>query len=435
MPRWALLNDRLKTAEDDVFFSWSQLEALVGPLPASPSRHRAWWSGDRPHVRAWNDAGYVVSELAPGAHVRFQRRGVSVQSVHVPSGPELRIEHTDPTTYPLADVLLMACVKTKRNRPAAAKDLYVSPLFRKERTYAEAAGRPWFILSGEHGLVQPDEWLAPYERYLPNTPPSYQRAWALYVAERLQLLMGPLADRLVEVHASADYVQAIRGPLEAMGASLVTPLEGLAQGERLQWYDHHRGGHRHATSDAFDGAAHPQADDFVTALLDRDSALAPADFLRQPRQENASPGLYSWWVDTVGADDLSRGLGHQVEAGLIYAGLAGATRWPSGQLSRNTLWSRIVTMHLGDNHEFSTFRRTLGSILANARNDNQINEARLTRWMHEHLRVVAVPYADADTLGHLESTVLGRLGPVLNLQGMPRTPLRAHLRQLRRTYK
>jgi hypothetical protein len=49
------------------------------------------------------------------------------------------------------------------------------------------------------------------------------------------------------------------------------------------------------------------------------------------------PGLYSWWVDAAGAADLSRGLQLPVHAGLIYAGLAGATRWPSGNHSTNTL--------------------------------------------------------------------------------------------------
>ena len=63
----------------------------------------------------------------------------------------------------------MACVKSKGTRLAAAKDLYISALFRKERAYAECAGVPWFILSAEHGLVEPDEWLAPYERYLADS--------------------------------------------------------------------------------------------------------------------------------------------------------------------------------------------------------------------------------------------------------------------------
>jgi hypothetical protein len=65
-------------------------------------------------------------------------------------------------------------------------------------------------------------------------------------------------------------------------------------------------------------------------------------------------------VDLAGAGDLSAGLGLPLEPGLIYAGLAGATRWPSGRRSTNTLWSRVAGMHLGGRHEFCTFRRSLG---------------------------------------------------------------------------
>jgi hypothetical protein len=146
------------------------------------------------------------------------------------------------------------------------------------------------------------------------------------------------------------------------------------------------------------------------------------------------PGLYSWWVDEAGAGDLAAGLGHRVESGLVYAGLAGATRWPSGQKSKNTLWTRITGMHLGGNHEMSTLRRTFGSILAEGRGWPRIDEDALTRWMGEHLRVVLVPYAGADGLGQMEKDVLERLDPPLNLMGMPKTELRAALTRLRSTY-
>ena len=78
-------------------------------------------------------------------------------------------------------LLLVACVKEKRSVPSAARDLYVSPLFRKERAYAERSGLPWFILSAEHGLLGPDEWIAPYERYLPDTPSAFRQAWGMWV--------------------------------------------------------------------------------------------------------------------------------------------------------------------------------------------------------------------------------------------------------------
>jgi hypothetical protein len=134
-------------------------------------------------------------------------------------------------------LLLVTCVKEKLTRPAAARDLYVAPLFKKEREYAEHSGLPWFILSAEHGLVAPDEWLAPYDRYLPDTPATYREAWGAWVVERLALLTGTLSSKVAEVHAEPSYVQSLRGPLTAKGGALVEPLAGLTMEQRLAWYD------------------------------------------------------------------------------------------------------------------------------------------------------------------------------------------------------
>ncbi|MGA7055586.1 MAG: DUF6884 domain-containing protein [Mycobacterium sp.] len=121
-------------------------------------------------------------------------------------------------------------MKSKGTRPAAAKDLYTSALFRKERAYAERTGVPWFILSAEHGLVAPDEWLAPYERYLAHTTASYRSAWAAWVAARLDLLARPLSDKAVEIHAGSTYLDALRPHLERLGAKVVDPLHSLTMG-------------------------------------------------------------------------------------------------------------------------------------------------------------------------------------------------------------
>ena len=48
-------------------------------------------------------------------------------------------------------------------------------------------------------------------------------------------------------------------------------------------------------------------------------------------------------------------------------------------------------MHLGGRHEFSTFRLSLGSILAVARDTADIDEEHLTEWMHAHLSLIALP--------------------------------------------
>ena len=90
--------------------------------------------------------------------------------------------------------------------------------------------------------------------------------------------------------------------------------------------------------------------------------------------------MYSWWVDPVGATTLTGGLGHRVEPGPIYAVLAGATPTQSGKKSGNTLWGRINGMHLGGRHELSTFRLSLGSVLAARFGWPRIDEQALTAW-------------------------------------------------------
>lgn len=308
-----------------------------------------------------------------------------------------------------------------------AKHLYTSTLFQKQRAYAEGLGVPWFILSGEHGLVAPEEWIAPYERYLPDTPTAYRAAWAGWVAARLALLAGPVSGQIVEIHAGAQYVDLLRPLLVSAGAEVVEPLKGLAMGPRLAWY-----GEQPTLSDPRDLTPHAEDGAIVEQLLDVALAKSPVEFLKTGAASASSPGLYSWWVDDTGAGDLSRGLGLPVNPGLIYAGLAGATRWPSGKQSNNTLWLRITTMHLAGNHEFSTFRRTLGAILANAAGSSRVDEVALSGWMDDHLKVVTVAFDDRDELGRLEARMLKALDPPLNLQGMGATQVRRRLKELRR---
>ncbi len=318
-------------------------------------------------------------------------------------------------------------MKSKLPHPAQAQDLYTSALFRKERAYAEGARVPWFVLSAEHGLVAPGQVLEPYDLRLSRTTRDYRRAWGARVTKQLQDAVGPLANKRIEIHAGSAYVDAIRAGLLDAGAEVIEPLTGLTMGERLAWY----GSHIEPTPPA---GPSPAVGDLVVQLEDGTGAQSPADFLATDGTDMRAPGLYSWWVDTEGAAELERGLGHPMRAGLIYAGLAGATRSRSGRKSSNTLWGRIRGMHLGGRHEFSTFRLSLGSVLAAARDESEIDEGRLTCWMHAHLRIVALAVEDADALDGLETEVLAVLDPPLNLSKMAKTNVRRRLTGLRRLH-
>lgn len=151
------------------------------------------------------------------------------------------------------------------------------------------------------------------------------------------------------------------------------------------------------------------------------------------------PGLYAWWVDAQGASDLSGGVARQVAPGRIYAGQAGATKWPSGTVGSATLRSRISSQHLGGNIRGSTFRLTLASVLTKALGLQLIapktighnGETKLSQWMRDHLGVAVHPFEDRDALGHLEHRVLVELNPPLNLEGRPASDIRTALTHLR----
>jgi hypothetical protein len=141
---------------------------------------------------------------------------------------------TPPSPRPLerAQVLLVGCVKTKQTVPSPARELYTSSLFTRRRGYAEASGSPWYVLSARHGLVAPDEVIAPYDVHLASQPSSYRSAWGVFVAEQLRRELGSLVGLVVEVHAGDAYVDAVRRPLEAAGVTVVDPVEPARWGRR-----------------------------------------------------------------------------------------------------------------------------------------------------------------------------------------------------------
>ncbi len=433
MANWAPLRARLDGV-DTLTLGWDELDALVGGLPASATNHSAFWSGERSRWPRFRTTDVVVGKNVTfvrfdGAPVK-RSAGRRMTTAHQPSAAA-----QTHTSIAGVDLVLAGCVKEKLDRPAAARDLYISPLFAKERAYAEKSGAPWFILSAEHGLVAPEEVLAPYDLQLSKTSFEYRRDWGIRVVDRLVQLAGPLDGMVIEVHAGSAYADPIRSMLQDRGAIVREPLAGLRLGPRLAWY---KNGALSPAQVAPDEPARspitPDAAAYVLGLKDEATARTPTEFLATNDAAHRSPGLYSWWVDPAGAADLTRGIGHEIRPGMIYAGLAGATRERSGRQSSNTLWLRISGMHLGGKYEFSTLRLTLGSTLAGALGWGEIDEVKLSELMHAHLRVIAIPVADAYTLGRLESVVLEELDPPLNLSKVTKTDVRRRLTELRRQY-
>ena len=134
-------------------------------------------------------------------------------------------------------VYLVSCVSQKREHACAARDLYVSNLFRKARRYVEASACPWYILSAEYGLVEPEQVVAPYERTLNTMAVADRRAWAQRVFEQLMAAV-PNATTVVFL-AGERYREFLARHLKDRGLVVSVPMEGLRIGEQLSWLGQH----------------------------------------------------------------------------------------------------------------------------------------------------------------------------------------------------
>ena len=135
---------------------------------------------------------------------------------------------SSPASPTAASVILVAGGKAKLSEPAAARDLYVSPLFARRRARAEASGVPWFIVSGRWGLLDPGDILAPYTFSLAQQPVNYQRAWARFVPEQLHLVSPVGRGDVVEIYAGAAYAAALTAPIEYLGARVRRATAGAS---------------------------------------------------------------------------------------------------------------------------------------------------------------------------------------------------------------
>jgi len=183
--------------------------------------------------------------------------------------------------------------------------------------------------------------------------------------------------------------------------------------------------------------------DAWTALddLDASPALVPASEWPAGAEGVDRPGLFGFWVSEAGAAELARGLDVPFEAGRIYVGQAGATKWPSGRAGTERLVDRVGRIHLGGKVRGSDLRLTLASILLDQLDLvvqapmllQASSEQAISEWMRAHLLVAVHPHDGRDSLAGLEQAVVQRLDPPLNLEAyLPATSVRQSAIALRK---
>lgn len=139
---------------------------------------------------------------------------------------------------------MVGCGKSKAPKECKARHLYTGNLFKAALAHAERDNNYVFILSAFHGLIRPDDIIQPYDRAMPTTV-GEQETWVTRVIagfqsalRRLSDVHGPglKEDVIVTIYAGAAYTDMLAAHLQHRGSyTVVTPLRGMAIGQRLKW--------------------------------------------------------------------------------------------------------------------------------------------------------------------------------------------------------
>jgi|SRR5271157_3007623 len=127
-------------------------------------------------------------------------------------------------------IVLISCVSKKRSQRSKARELYISPLFKKNLEYAfKLAPDKIYILSAKYGLVGLDDEIEPYDLTLNTMSANEIKQWANGVLRQLSENTDLQNDYFVFL-AGEKY----RKYLLPFISHYDIPLEGLPIGKQLQ---------------------------------------------------------------------------------------------------------------------------------------------------------------------------------------------------------
>ena len=126
---------------------------------------------------------------------------------------------------------LIACSKTKGSHRDLARNIYISPLYRKSVLATKAWGVPFSILSAKHGLLGPDELIEPYKLTLKGKSISFKSQWAARVTTQIHEQLD--SQKHLIVLAGDDYLQPLLATPTDRPPNYFIPMKGLSLGNRL----------------------------------------------------------------------------------------------------------------------------------------------------------------------------------------------------------
>lgn len=120
--------------------------------------------------------------------------------------------------------------KIEAKNVCKAKDIYISPLFRKSLNYASKTCSKIYILSAKYGLLRMDDIISPYNETLNQKTEHKKKVWASKVHQQTQKEGISTEDEIMFL-CGENYCKY----LKMIYKNSTTPLAGLKMGKRLKW--------------------------------------------------------------------------------------------------------------------------------------------------------------------------------------------------------
>lgn len=128
-------------------------------------------------------------------------------------------------------LLLVTCSKEKLKAPARAQELYTSERFQAARELAQTLGANWYIISGKHGLLSPDQIIEPYDMHLSEKSEAEIEHWAAGIVSAL-----PPNQKRICILAEKLYSDPIVSWLaRTKNHEVFTPLHDIAPNYHKGW--------------------------------------------------------------------------------------------------------------------------------------------------------------------------------------------------------
>ncbi len=128
-------------------------------------------------------------------------------------------------------IVLIPCVKSKREHRSKACELYTSTLFTKCLAYAKTLNPDdIYILSAKHGVLALNDKIEPYEKTLNNMGVADKRAWATRVLGELRQKTDLDRDEFIFL-AGNDYRVGLLPHIK----NYKVPMKGLQIGKQFAW--------------------------------------------------------------------------------------------------------------------------------------------------------------------------------------------------------